>query len=121
MGLLRRIDLAEGDLLMLLNQTIDLLQQVQAAVGQVLDAPDIWERALPILTDGVSGESSAKNRTRQLQAHHERLTRLRPLLAQASSSLLRGIVLQSRIIPSMAVTSAIDEAPLGETAETELL
>src|SRR5579859_4967486 len=33
-GLLRRIDLAEGDLLMLLNQTIDLLQQVQAAVGQ---------------------------------------------------------------------------------------
>ncbi|HTD19243.1 MAG TPA: helicase-related protein, partial [Ktedonobacteraceae bacterium] len=31
-GLLRRIDLAEGDILMLLNQTIDLLQQVQSAV-----------------------------------------------------------------------------------------
>src|SRR6266566_3652089 len=119
MGLLRRIDLAEGDLLMLLNQTIDLLQQVQAAFGQVLDAHDIWEHALPILTDGVSDESSAKNRTRQLQAHHERLTRLRPLLAQASFSLLRGIVLQSRIIPSMIVTSRADEASLGELAETE--
>src|SRR6266566_8543154 len=33
-GLLKRIDLAEGDLMMLLNQTIDLLQQVQSAVGQ---------------------------------------------------------------------------------------
>ena len=41
-GLLKRIDLAEGDLLMLLNQTIDLLQQVQSAVGQALDATDIW-------------------------------------------------------------------------------
>ena len=41
-GLLKRIDLAEGDLLMLLNQTIDLLQQVQSAVGQALDARDIW-------------------------------------------------------------------------------
>lgn len=119
MGLLRRIDLAEGDLLMLLNQTIDLLQQVQAAVGQVLDAHDIWEHALPVLTDGVSDESSAKNRARQLQAHHERLTRLRPLLAQASSLLLRGIVLQSRIIPSMVATAATDEASLGEPAETE--
>src|SRR5712691_4425944 len=36
-GLLRRIDLAEGDILMILNQTIDLLQQLQSAVGQVLD------------------------------------------------------------------------------------
>src|SRR5712691_2901916 len=42
-GLLRRIDLAEGDLLMLLNQTIDLLQQVQSAVGQALDARDFWD------------------------------------------------------------------------------
>ena len=55
-GLLRRIDLAEGDLLMVLNQTIDLLQQVQAAVGHVLDARDIWEQASPVLTDGVVDE-----------------------------------------------------------------
>src|SRR2546421_9106286 len=46
-GLLRRVDLAEGDLLMLLNQTIDLLQQVQSAVGQVLDARDVWEQDTP--------------------------------------------------------------------------
>ena len=42
-GLLRHIDLAEGDLLVLLNQTIDLLQQVQGAVGQTLDARDLWQ------------------------------------------------------------------------------
>src|SRR6266581_354246 len=119
-GLLKRIDLAEGDLLMSLNQTIDLLQQVQAAVGQVLDAHDIWEHALPVLTDGVSDDSSIKNRTRQLQAHHERMARLRPLFAQASSSLLRGIVIQSRTIPSMAATAALDEASLDEPAATEL-
>src|SRR5579885_907815 len=41
-GIVRRIDLAEGDILMLLNQTIDLLQQVQSAVGQVVDARDLW-------------------------------------------------------------------------------
>src|SRR6266699_3636956 len=119
-GLLKRIDLAEGDLLMSLNQTIDLLQQVQAAVGQVLDAHDIWEHALPVLTDGVSDDSSIKNRTRQLQAHHERMARLRPLFAQASSSLLRGIVIQSRTIPSMAATAALDEASLDKPAATEL-
>ena len=44
-SLLRRIDMAEGDLLMLLNQTIDLLQQVQTAVGQALDAKSIWPTA----------------------------------------------------------------------------
>ena len=119
-GLLKRIDLAEGDLLMLLNQTIDLLQQVQAAVGQVLDAHDIWEHALPVLIDGVFDESSAKNRTRQLQAHYERLARLRPLLAQASSSLLRGIVMQSRTIPSMVAAAAVDEATLSPRAGNPL-
>lgn len=111
-GLVRRIDLAEGDILMSLNQTIDLLQQVQAAVGQVLDARDIWERALPVLTDGVFDEPSAKNRTRQLQTYHERLTQLRPLLAQAFSSLLRGIVMQSRTIPSMVARVSSEELPL---------
>src|SRR5207248_7518500 len=74
-GLLRRIDLAEGDLLMVLNQTIDLLQQVQAALGQVLDARDIWEQASPILTEGVGNERSAaaraRNRADQLRLQRE--------------------------------------------------
>ncbi len=124
-GLLRRIDLAEGDLLMLLNQTIDLLQQVQSAVGQVLDARDIWARNLPELTDdvgtdlaiagqtqGLPIQPNATNRSQRLQTQHERLTRLRPLLAQASSSLLRGIVIQSRIVPSMAIQVGGEEVPL---------
>jgi ATP-dependent RNA helicase HelY len=119
-GLVRRIDLAEGDILMLLNQTIDLLQQVQAAVGQVLDARDIWERTLPVLTDGVFDEPSAKNRTRQLQTYHERLTQLRPLLAQAFSSLLRGIVIQSRTIPSMVARVSTEELPLDARESTEI-
>jgi len=111
-GLLRRIDLAEGDLLMLLNQTIDLLQQVQSAVGQVLDARDIWVRNLPEPTNEAFDEPGATNRSQRLQTQHERLTRLRPLLAQASSSLLRGIVIQSRIVPSMVIRVGDEEVPL---------
>jgi superfamily II RNA helicase len=103
-GLLRRIDLAEGDILMLLNQTIDLIQQLQAAVGQVLDAKDIWEHVSPLLTDGVLTEqhqTHTKNRVEQLQGQRVRLDHLRPLLAQASASLLHGIIIQSRTVPSM--------------------
>lgn len=111
-GLLRRIDLAEGDLLMLLNQTIDLLQQVQSAVGQVLDAPDIWAQNFPALTEEALDKPDATNRSQRLRTHLERLTRLRPLLAQASSSLLRGIVMQSRIVPSMGVRVGDEEVPL---------
>jgi ATP-dependent RNA helicase HelY len=133
-GLLRRIDLAEGDLLMLLNQTIDLLQQVQSAVGQVLDARDIWAGNLPELTDDVGTgadksavgaglksapqaslrplQPDATNRSQRLRTLHERLTRLRPLLAQASSLLLRGIVIQSRIVPSMVIRVGDEEVPL---------
>ncbi|MEO7021395.1 MAG: DEAD/DEAH box helicase, partial [Ktedonobacteraceae bacterium] len=44
-GLMRRIDMAEGDLLMILNQTIDLLQQLLTAVGLVLDKKAFWEPA----------------------------------------------------------------------------
>jgi ATP-dependent RNA helicase HelY len=115
-GLLRRIDLAEGDLLMLLNQTIDLVQQVQSAVGQLLDARDVWEQPSPVLTEGVTNERSAagraRNRTEQLSIQRERMERLRPLLAQASSSLLRGIIVQSRSIPSMAIYVGGEEVPL---------
>src|SRR6266566_3554575 len=115
-GLLRRVDLAEGDLLMLLNQTIDLLQQVQSAVGQVLDARDVWEQDTPVLTEGITNERSAvanaRNRAEQLVIQRERMERLRPMLAQASTSLLRWIIVQSRTVPSMAISISDEEIPL---------
>ncbi len=104
-ALLHRIELAEGDILMLLNQTIDLLQQVQAAVGQVLDSRDIWQEASPTLIEGVYNERTAtaqiRMRLEQLRVQRGHLERLRPLLAQAAASLLRGIIVQSRTAPSM--------------------
>lgn len=115
-GLLRRIDLAEGDLLMLLNQTIDLLQQTQAAVGQLLDARGIWEQFSPLMTDGQLDDEAAAKRSRvrleQLRLQRERLEHLRPLLAQASAALLHGIILQSRTIPSMAARMEEPAVPL---------
>ncbi len=111
-GLLRRIDLAEGDILMLLNQTIDLLQQLQAAVGQLLDARDVWEQVTPVMMDGVMDERAVNRRTEQLRQQRERLERIRPLLAQASSSLLRGIIIQSRTVPSMVARVGDETLPL---------
>jgi len=115
-GLLRRIDLAEGDLLMVLNQTIDLLQQVQAAVGHVLDARDIGEQDSPVLTEGVVDERAsacrARNRAEHLRTQREHMERHRPMLAQASSSLLRGIIIQSRTTPSMSAQVGGEELPL---------
>src|SRR6266446_48474 len=122
-GLLRRIDLAEGDLLMLLNQTIDLLQQVQAAVGQVLDARDIWQQEMPAPDEAESGSKSARKRARrqaeQLTVYREHLERLRPLLAQASISLIRGIIIQSRTVPSMVARVGDEEVPLDAEEDTE--
>src|SRR6266487_4517036 len=124
-GLLRRIDLAEGDLLMLLNQTIDLIQQVQSAVGQVLDARDVWEQASPVLTEGVTSERSAaahaKSRIEQLLIQRERIERLRPLLAQAASSLLHGIIIQSRTVPSMAIRIGDELVPLDAEEDADHL
>ena len=97
-GLMRRIDLVEGDLLVVLNQTIDLLQQVQGAVGQALDAPNLWDDANPGTSYG-----------RFLIEARQRLTRLRPVLEGAWRGMLRGSVAQSRMIPSMATP-----IPLGE-------
>ncbi len=115
-GLLRRIDLAEGDLLMLLNQTIDLLQQVQSAVGQILDNADIWQEASPVITDDVLDEylpaRNARKRAIPLEMYRERLEHLRPLLGQASTSLLRGIIIQSRTVPSMVAQSGPESIPL---------
>ncbi|HYX49868.1 MAG TPA: DEAD/DEAH box helicase, partial [Ktedonobacteraceae bacterium] len=119
-GLLKRIDLAEGDLLMLLNQTIDLLQQVQSAVGQALDARDIWAQTSD--TDEAHSTAHKKqNRRRaiQMQTYRERLERLRPLLAQASASLLRGIIIQSRTVPSMVAYVAGEELPLDAEEDTD--
>lgn len=106
-GLLRRIELAEGDLLMLLNQTIDLVQQVQSAVGQLLDARDFWPDFAPETEETSAAYSSsakhAKKRLVYLQLQRARLERLRPLFVQATTSMLRGIILQSRTVPSMAI------------------
>jgi superfamily II RNA helicase len=115
-GLLRRIDLAEGDILMLLNQTIDLLQQVQSAVGQVLDTRGIWEQDSPVLTEGVANERTsagrARKRAEQTLIQQTRMQRLRPMLAQASFLLLHGIIVQSRTVPSMVAHVGDEEVPL---------
>jgi superfamily II RNA helicase len=111
-GLMRRMDLAEGDILMLLNQTIDLMQQVQSAVGQVLDARDIWEQYSPTLTEGVVSEAQVRKKIEELRSQREHLERLRPLLAQGSSALMHGIIVQSRTIPSMVTQIAGETLPL---------
>ncbi|HTK09595.1 MAG TPA: DEAD/DEAH box helicase [Ktedonobacteraceae bacterium] len=114
-GLLRRIDMAEGDLLMVLNQTIDLLQQVQAAVGQLLDAHDIWEQLSPVMTEGYNprtAQAQERKRAEQLLVQRERLQRLRPLFSQAVSALLHGIIVQSRTVPSMVARIGEESVPL---------
>ncbi|MEO6888212.1 MAG: DEAD/DEAH box helicase [Ktedonobacteraceae bacterium] len=122
-GLLQRIELAEGDLLMLLNQTIDLLQQVQAAVGQVLDARDIWEQETPLPAEDAPNErrasAHAARRLEQQRVQRERLERLRPLLAQAAASLLRGIIVQSRTVPSMVAHVGQEVIPLDAEEDTD--
>lgn len=114
-GLLRRIELAEGDILMILNQTIDLLQQLQAAVGQVLDAQDIWSASGLVMTDGYNPRSLSnqmKRRADQMRLQRERLEHLRPLLAQASALLMHGIIVQSRTVPSMVAKIGEEVVPL---------
>src|SRR5436190_12369073 len=119
-GLLKRIDLAEGDLLMLLNQTIDLLQQVQSAVGQALDDREIWIQASDTDESHITPhKKQSKRRAIQLQTYHQRLERLRPILAQASDSLLRGIIIQSRTVPSMVAYVAGEELPLDAEEDTD--
>ena len=107
-GLLRRIDLAEGDLLVTLNQTIDLLQQLQGSVGQVLDAREVWRDA--------DDETRYGRYLAELRA---RLTRLRPRLDSAWRGMLRGSVAQSRAIPSMSISTL--PAPAEAAAGPELL
>jgi ATP-dependent RNA helicase HelY len=102
-GLLRSIDLAEGDLLVSLNQTIDLLQQLQGAVGQTVDARDLWQ-------------AKDLRQERELETTRERLARLRPVLGAAWRGMLRGSVALSRTIPSMAPPDAL-VAPMAEDTD----
>ncbi|HEX9056795.1 MAG TPA: DEAD/DEAH box helicase [Ktedonobacterales bacterium] len=102
-GLLRRVDLAEGDLLVSLNQTIDLLQQLQGAVGQTLDARDLWR-------SGARRKDEVDDRARETL--RRQLTKLRPALDEAWRGLLRGSVAQSRAVPSMAMP-AVEGAGAG--------
>ncbi len=104
-SLQRHIDLAEGDLLVALNQTIDLLQQVQGAVGQVLDEKRLWQT-------GEAQSEVERIRALQIQAARASLEELRPRLGAAAKGLTRGIVLQSRTVPSMAVQVAEETVPL---------
>jgi superfamily II RNA helicase len=98
-GLLRRIDLAEGDLLVTLNQTIDLLQQTQSALAQTLDARDLWR---------VAGPDARGRRQQMLDLTRSRLEALRPRLGEAWRIMLRGSVALSRALPAMA-TPALED------------
>lgn len=126
-GLLRRIDMAEGDLLMLLNQTIDLLQQLQTAVGLALDARNIWEQPTPSEEEEEPVQHSHAERRKEqehaerLQIYKTRLERLRPLLSQASLSLKRGIILQSRTVPSMIARVEEEEIPVDNSEDIDPL
>src|SRR5581483_5158615 len=120
-GLLRRIDMAEGDLLMLLNQTIDLLQQLQTAVGQALDTPGTWE---PIQFDSAELEHFSHAARKRAEQHAERLSmyrarleHLRPQFAQAIELLKRGIILQSRTVPSMIARVDEEELPVANAED----
>ena len=124
-GLLRRIDMAEGDLLMLLNQTIDLLQQLQTAVGQVLDTRGIWEPVQPDPAQLERLSHAARQRAEQhaerLKMYRARLERLRPQFAQATELLKRGIILQSRTVPSMIARVDEEEIPLDNAEDIDPL
>lgn len=113
-ALLNHIELAEGDLLVVLNQTIDLLQQVQGAIGHVLDTRGLWQQ-----------RGSGK---RQSHAQHDmrlRLEDLRGLLAEAWRHMVRGSVALSRAIPAIsapvetpAAAAELPPIPMAEDEDT---
>jgi superfamily II RNA helicase len=106
-GLLNRIELAEGDLLVTLNQTIDLLQQTQSALAQTLDARDLWR---------VSGPDARGRRQQTLEQTRTRMEHLRPRLSEAWRIMLRGSVAMSRAIPAMATPTLAEEMDAGAEA-----
>ena len=98
-GLRQRISLAEGDLLMVLNQTIDLLRQLESAIGQILEDNDIW---------GAESELPWIER-RELR---QRLSQLKYSLGLAVRQLMHGTVAQSRTLPFRAAGLPAPEEPL---------
>lgn len=101
-ALLRRIELAEGDLLVTLNQTIDLLQQTQGAITQALAAPDVWR---------ATG-SEARERQAALDLARTRLVAIAPRLGEGWRMMLRGSVAMSRAIPAMATPNVEQDSPV---------
>jgi hypothetical protein len=59
-----------------------------------------------------TASAHARNKIEQLRSQREHLERLRPLLAQGASSLMHGIIVQSRTIPSMVAQIAGETLPL---------
>ena len=67
------------------------------------------------VTEGPARKrTSARKPTEQLGLQRGRLERLRPLLAQAYSSLLRVSIIQSRTVPSMTVNIGDETVPLDD-------
>ncbi|GCE25696.1 hypothetical protein KDA_11800 [Dictyobacter alpinus] len=122
-GLMKRIELAEGDIMMILNQSIDLIQQLQSAIGQVLDSRTIWQQISPVMVEGIYNELNTPDyeskRNEQMLRQREHLEHLRPLLGQAAASLLHGIIAQSRTVPSMAVQVGTEEITLDAEADRD--
>ncbi len=103
-GIRQRISLAEGDLLMVLNQTIDLLRQLESATSQILDDPALW-------TPEAAPELSWMER----RAMRQRLDRQRVAMRLAARQLLHGTVAQSRTLPFRA--AGLPTPPVEELIE----
>ena len=86
---------------MVLNQTIDLLRQLESAIGQILEDGEIWgERSeLPWLE------------RRELR---QRLTQMKSSIGLAIRQLMRGTVAQSRTLPFRAAGLPAPEVPIEE-------
>ncbi len=102
-GLRARISLAEGDLLMVLNQSIDLLRQLESAIGQVLADSDLW-----------TAEASPALSWADRRVLRQRLDRLKASLGIAARSLLHGTVAQSRSLPFRAAGLPVPPEVAGE-------
>lgn len=121
--IMQQVDLIEGDLLMLLNQTIDLLEQVQSAVGRVVDERERWRRNGALLSGDVTSSRRMKHSVRmkeqQEQTSYAVLNNVRPLLARAVASLQHGLVQQSRTVPSMIAPHDQDSLPVDEEEDID--
>ena len=113
-GLRGRISLAEGDLLMVLNQTIDLLRQLESAINQILEDTELWD---------ASSELVWIER-RELR---QRLLQLKASMALSFRLLMRGTVAQSRTLPfrlaglPVPAVEEIAPPPLNARSQTDQL